>query len=551
MNMKRRSELGVAIAFGRVIWWRNRWGFVVSAAIMLVLAVLYPFLFATTREAPIVLLSVVPLLGVFGFVCRAVLLVEEEGNLTSVYPRSMLVLPVKTSTLVLWPMIFAALAGALLWFAAAGLLYRPSGFAPPLLLPALGMAATMAWMSALSWLPIANPWVRTTVAIGLTAAMAALPLWLYQNQALPVELIGLLLTGYIVAAYGLGVWGMAGTRCGGVWRIGPEAAWALLRAGRSPALLASRALRSPLEAQCWYEWRCHGLVIPVLVLIVQAILAPASRGERAPNNDFVLSLGLAAFLGMPLILASCAQVAVGRFTPAWVKRPEFMTFVATRPMRSGDLVSAKLRTVARSVLLTWLIVLPFVGFWIFASGNVATFRRLLGNYTAQHGVAQTIAGLALALVFLPASTWKLATDGLATSLSGRRWIEGTHAFLTSGMMLALCAGVLRLILHPEEQRWFFAILPWLIVVAVGIKLAAAIASFTAAFRLRLIGWSGFWKSIAGWAAFTGCGIALAQLGSSAAVIPIARPILFLGVALMAPLGRYPLATLAVDWNRHR
>jgi hypothetical protein len=32
---------------------------------------------------------------------------------------------------------------------------------------------------------------------------------------------------------------------------------------------------------------------------------------------------------------------------------------------------------------------------------------------------------------------------------------------------------------------------------------------------------------------------------------ISMPVLFLGIATFAPLVRYPLSALALDWNRHR
>jgi hypothetical protein len=126
-----------------------------------------------------------------------------------------------------------------------------------------------------------------------------------------------------------------------------------------------------------------------------------------------------------------------------------------------------------------------------------------------------------------------------------------HAFVAAGSVLVLFWGVLRVITHPDELPRLLAILPWLMAGAAVIKAGVAIASFRAALARRLIGWCGLWQAVAGWAAFTCCGIALTQLTLPGGPLPVARPMLFLGAALLAPLARYPLATLAVDWNRHR
>ena len=94
-----------AVAIARSIWWRNRRSFIVSAAALAVSAALYPLLFAITRRQsgywPLVLL---PLICVFALVWNGLLFVEEPGNLSSQYPRHMLTLPLRTFTLVVWPL---------------------------------------------------------------------------------------------------------------------------------------------------------------------------------------------------------------------------------------------------------------------------------------------------------------------------------------------------------------------------------------------------------------------------------------------------------------
>jgi hypothetical protein len=547
----RVSELSVAIAVGRSLWWRSRRGFMASAASVLAMALLYPWVFSHTRGVPIVLISVLPLLGVFGFVFNSILYAEEPGNMTSSYPKPTLVLPVRSRSLALWPMFYAALAGAVVWLATAGLLYRPSGFAVPLFLPALGLAAALAWVSALSWLPIAEPWIRVGISIGSIAAMAALPGWLYRYHVVSGGLIALILGGYILAAYGLGLAAVSCARRGDVWRFWPDAGWSLPSALRSSEVLVGRPFRSAAAAQRWYEWRCHGQVLPLVVAFVLVVITLIKLHAGSRNNEFVLPIILATFLGMPIIQASCVSTGLGRFTPLWIKRREFITFAATRPIPSGELVSAKLRMMLPSVLLTWLIVLPGLGLWIVASGNSSNVAWMVRKYVAQHGTAQALALSVLGLVFLPAWTWKQATDGLAASITGRSWIEGCYAFVASGTILGLIAAGLRFVTHPDELAWFLRVLPRLVTAAAVTKGVVTGASFWWALGRRYIAWHGLLISLGTWAAFTSGGIAMLALSLPQTPLPVGRPVLFLAVATFAPLARYPLATLAADWNRHR
>jgi hypothetical protein len=50
---------------------------------------------------------------------------------------------------------------------------------------------------------------------------------------------------------------------------------------------------------------------------------------------------------------------------------------------------------------------------------------------------------------------------------------------------------------------------------------------------------------------TGCGIAMAVLVGPTSAVPLSWPVIALGVATLVPLVRFPLAMLALDWNRHR
>ena len=260
-------------------------------------------------------------------------------------------------------MFYSWVVAALLWLATAGLIYRPSGFQTPLLLPALGMAALMAWIQAVAWLPLPQSWLRDTVTIIILGAVAAVPLWLEYAELTSPTLVAVLLAGFSALAYPLALTAVATDRRGEVWRVWPA------RLGRdggaTTATLSARLrpFRSADDAQFWYEWKCHGLVLPgtvglVLLMIMFVIMHPLVRAPR-PFNPIVVPILVIVWIIMPIVMASSAGPGIGRLAPMFrVKSGRFLTFVAIRPMTSGRLVAAKYRMAIVSVLLAapWLLL---------------------------------------------------------------------------------------------------------------------------------------------------------------------------------------------------
>jgi hypothetical protein len=306
-----------------------------------------------------------------------------------------------------------------------------------------------------------------------------------------------------------------------------------------------------MAAQFWFEWKCHGLVLPYVIGFIMALIMLLNLHAGGRNNDFELPITLGAFLAMPLVQANSLGTGAGRFRPVGVTNKKPITFMAIRPMRSGDMVAAKLLVLSASALLTWSIVLAGTGLWIVASQNTSNVARLVRAYLTSHSAAQGAALLVLMGMLLPIWTWKHLSDGIAFSISGRRWLEATYAFLSAGIIMGLAAVVLRLMGHPDEAERVFRVLPWLIGGAAVAKSAAAIAAFGVALRRGLVPWTFLWSSLGGWAAVTLCAFAATQLALPSRPLAVSRSCVFLGCATLAPLARFPLATLALDWNRHR
>ncbi len=369
---------GPAFAIPWGVWCRHRGAFLASAVTLFAMAVAYPLLFATVWEPAAVLASVLPPVVVFGFVMNALLFVDDYGSLAAGYPRRMLALPMRTNTLVAWPMLYGTATVVLLWLA-TGLVYRRSGFETPPLLPALGLAAVLAWMQALSWSPIAPPGARIVLAAGLLTVLGAPPLWLLATERASEFTVAALLAGYLAAAFVVARAGVARARHGDEWQFQlavPLPWWPGQRAMRRVPF------RSAGRAQLWYEWRSHGLSLPLMA----GTLIVLFQGYLLFQRDAGLRAAATLLLLIPMLMAGTMGVNLARMGPFWVPANKSFPFAATRPMSSGGLIAAKFRMAALSVLLTWAVGIGATLLLIVVSGRVGTAARwwgeALGGYPA-------------------------------------------------------------------------------------------------------------------------------------------------------------------------
>ena len=206
-----------AIAYG--LWARNKKGYLLCGAVMLTLALFYPLLFAYTRSAAAVIASTIPLLGIFSFVLNSVIFAQEPGSLSSSYPRHMLVLPVRSRTLVFWPLLYGALVVIFLWVFTATAIYRSSGLAIPVVMPVLALVVITCWFQALAWMPLTLRFQRDLIAITSTLILGALPFWIIREDPDAIALVAALLFVYLVSACTLAAVAVRAERRGDTWRL--------------------------------------------------------------------------------------------------------------------------------------------------------------------------------------------------------------------------------------------------------------------------------------------------------------------------------------------
>src|SRR5438270_1382810 len=89
----------------------------------------------------------------------------------SMYPARMLTLPVTTSALAGWPMLYGTAAMAILWFGTRLLALWPSDVNVPVIWPALLAASLLAWTQALTWMPYPLRGLRVIVTVLWLAAI--------------------------------------------------------------------------------------------------------------------------------------------------------------------------------------------------------------------------------------------------------------------------------------------------------------------------------------------------------------------------------------------
>jgi hypothetical protein len=484
------------------------------------------------------IMGLVYLFAVFGYGFQADLAMKDSN-----YPRRMFVLPVPTRTLVVWPMLYGAVALALAWVGlAAGILW-PCDLAVPLGVPALEAAALLAWIQAISWSPFGAYGVKVAAMVAVATALAAVPLVGILELGAPHALVAAGLAASLPAAYGVAAVGVARARRGDAPDWSRWSDWLRERISRLPR--RRRPFASAASAQVWFEWRRHGINLPLMVALFMPWFLPILA---VAEKDAVLVL-IISMIALPPFLAMFAASTVSKTNP-WVKDYYGVTpFTAVRPMTCGGLVAAKLTMAALSTLAAWAVILAAValalaipGCWAAVAAACAAGAQQLGPFRFSAVLLMIAAGLVL-------FTWKNLVENVFLGLTGRAWVINGGVAVGSGLFGVLGLFGAWLYYHPAYWDLFFAALPWLLAGAVALKLLAAGWACRAACRSGLVAAPTLARLLALWLlAVVGLTGLLCWLLPAGAVAVHA---VALGVVLFVPLARLSAAPLALAWNRHR
>jgi len=516
----------------RAIAWefrqRHRWGLIALAGYFLVLATIKLLIpessltFNMDSGERFAVVVMVPLTATFLYVLTAFTygLSGDVAGRQSMYPARMFTLPVSTTALTLWPMLYGAAAMAILWLATRFLAVWPAGFDIPVIWPALAAVSLLAWTQALTWMPYGLPGLRVILAVlwlGTVDSIVLLALRYQASEAVMVAIVAPQIPlAFLAARFAVG------------------------RARRSEVpdwrgvfgRLASNAVRarrrdhfpSPARAQAWFEWRRHGGSVPALVgLLLPFELALLWLAKDAPA--FVFEIVFLALITPPF-MAACTAWTVSRPNPQVHDAYGVPPFIATRPLTSAELIAARLKMAMWSTLAAWLVVLvalplalEWSGTWPLVTERVRRLHDAIGTPRAATVVLLVLAGFIVA-------TWKQLVQSLHIGPIVE-WIIDT----------------------PSVQRALWNALPLILAGLVGLKISAAAWIAVRLDRSRLLGDRALVLGAACWV--------LAVLALYGVLVwffstPfVARYVLALIAILAVPLARISAAPLALAWNRHR
>ena len=518
---------------------RYRWGLTALAGYLVALGTIKLLILAPAppvdieRSMSMWFLVLAPLMAALIFFL-AVFSFGLDGDFAarqSIYPARLFTLPVTTTALAGWPMLYGAVTVASLWLATALLALWPSGIHVPLIWPALLAAVFLAWIQAVTWMPYGFRGLRVIVLmLGLIAAESIVLLAMHYKVAEAVMVAFLL--PQLPIAYLAARFAVARARRSDV----PDWLGAFDRLGQAANL---PAFASPARAQFWFEWRRHGWSLPTLVGILLPFELALLFIPDAPQA-LVLLILLGALFTPPFMAL---------FAAATVRQPGLTPFIATRPVTSAALTAAKLNMTIRSTLAAWLLVLVAIPLALTLSGTwpvvVKVEREVIDVFGAPRGA------VVLLLVFAGflASTWKQLVQTLYIGLSGREW--AVKASVTFGLAVLCLFGPITKWLHDSSgaRAALWNGLPWIAAVLVCIKMSAAAWVATRLYRSRLLSDRTLVTGAACWLAAVLALYGLLVWLVSGALIP--RYFLVLVAILAIPLARVSAAPLALAWNRHR
>ena len=136
------------------------------------------------------------------------------------------------------------------------------------------------------------------------------------------------------------------------------------------------------------------------------------------GKTLAFRIGLGCMLGMPLIMAGSQGAALGRMRPVRSKQRGPITFLAIRPILTGDMLDAKYRMITRNVIQIWLVTLAITGTVVLVKGQAGDVAEILRSFLQLYPGWRGWAILGLAIGLAPVLTWKLLTDSLVGGAHG-------------------------------------------------------------------------------------------------------------------------------------
>ena len=504
------------------IWRKNRWGF--RLVLGLLSSGLLVRLFGSHSDG---MKTVAGLSMALSFlVTFAIFSYADLGSQIS-FPARTFTLPVRTGLLVHGPILFGVLGITILHGAWSVLFLLPLDAHYQVGLFAIYWVAALMTFQASIWCLADSPKslvVVLLIALSLFIRLAVALAGDYEASRAVVCLLVFLAVAYLCARVGI-----KQQRCG-QWRI-LSGAHTLIERVTGALLRRKRPFAAARQAQLWMEWR-RNAATPLILLGAGLILACVGFGDFGRDGYgafsaawfylFCVWLTLWAFISGLLIARDAAAGSLG-----------FSSFLAVRPVTSGELAFAKIKLTGLVTLAGWLVYVAGLSLW-FGHG----WRADQPVLRQDGGLIPTLGFVTLALV------WHLV-GALPLWLAGRIESPAWAGLLLLGGYIALG----NLVQFLDKHFDLLAVLPWLFTFALVAKILLALWFFGEANRRRLLTARTTRQYFLFWLLGTICFVAIACALCRRTVFP--QPLVALGAALLLPLARVGLAPLALARARHR
>lgn len=453
-------------------------------------------------------------------------------------PARLFAWPVRTTTLVASQMFPAMLLVCLETLVSGMALNWMFDLNWPVWGPALFAATSIGAVQSVLWLTEKSlawmPWAFTLVAAGLGMWLKSRygdtfsqpnRLWL---QVTPSEVLTML--SFLALSFYVAVIGVARQRRGDVLPSFGVLAWFERTFGAIPEI--GQPLRTPAQAQYWFEWRQKGWAMPAAVLFGMLV---GCGGWLIFSRDFAeLLSGFYAGGGMLSVVAMVGGMVLG-IVGTSDSDLSMGHFRATRPLTTVEMSRILLKVGAKGVLLAWslwavafaLIIVTLMACGAFPRTVLNEWRSLGGWY-----VPLTLLG-----------PW------IVTGLIASTCMKGSTSLMTKSIfgviLLIMSRPLLEKFVIPYHARpQFERAIP--VVLGVAFMLGTVWA-FAAARQRGLITSRTCWTVAGAWTLLSTI-VALTAWRNSAT--PIGMSIFAVGLLATAAA---PLATapLALSWNRNR
>lgn len=445
------------------------------------------------------------------------------------FPARPFTLPIGTGTLVGVPILLGALAITLVHLVWAVLFFVLNVDAYPVGAFAVFWVAALVVFQATVWCLARHPKTLVLALVAALSLLGYLAAGLVGDTRHDEALAGLAVlipAGWVAARVGVG-----GQRCGR--RRLMDAAQERLEEWAGALLRGRRHWKSPARAQLWMEWRANA-VAPVLALAVGLVPVCLTWIRIAAADQIgVLATAWFYFTGFLALFWACVS-GLWLARDAGSRATAISSFLATRPVTSGDLAFAKLKLAGALTLVGWVVY----GLNLALAFNLFFRPSELPMVRSEDELAPAAVFIALAL------TWHLV-GALPLWLTGRIPGIAWAALVTLGFYIV----ALNAVQFINKHFGLLRALPWLLGAAFVVKAAVAGWSFGESLRRGLL----TRRAVAGyllfWSVTTACCLAVAALVCQGT--PFEDGPVLLAAVLLVPLARVGLAPLGLARARHR